>query len=47
MFVPRADVIMLDMRAEDAAKLVMSGGIAAPGVVAPPAAGNAPQAVRK
>lgn len=38
MFLPRAEVRILEMSVEDGAKLVISGGIVAPERIAPPAA---------
>ena len=44
LFVPRSDVIILDMGVEDAAKLIISAGLVYPSPKAPPAAGPAPVA---
>lgn len=47
LFVPKADVVVLEMSVEDAAKLVISAGLVTPPTAAEIAAGKKPQPKRK
>lgn len=42
LFVPRRDIVLLDMTVEEAAKLVISAGLVAPPETRPPAPTPAP-----